>query len=180
MTARREPFVAWPGDELRRTLPLCAAFAALFALCYGGAAWLTGLRGDLPAWNLPFEHATPFVPSLSIVYLTITPALMLAPFVLRTRSQLAPLVGALSIETLVATCFFVLYPQTTAFSRPPVAGWAGIPFTIADTINLRYNEFPSLHVAFACSAAWAYSARTQWPRKLAGVCGASRSPSRPG
>ncbi|MGK2857860.1 MAG: phosphatase PAP2 family protein [Thermoanaerobaculia bacterium] len=166
MTARQEPFLAWPGDELRRTLPLCIAFAGLFVLCYGGAAWLTGLRGELPAWDLPFERAIPFVPSLSLVYLTITPALMLAPFVFRTRSQLAPLVGALSIEVLVATCFFLLVPQTTAYARPPVTGWALVPFTIADTLNLQHNEFPSLHVALACSAAWAYSSRMRWLGKL--------------
>lgn len=163
---RREPFLAWPGDELRRTVPLCLAFAGLFGLCYGGAAWLTGQYGELPAWDLPFERELPFVPSLSIVYLTITPALMLAPFVFRTRSQLAPLVGALSIETLVASLFFLLFPQTTAFSRPAVTGWAGIPFSIADTLNLQFNEFPSLHVAFACSAAWAYSSRTGPAGKL--------------
>lgn len=167
MTARQqEPFLAWPGDELRRTLPLCVAFAGLFAICYGGAAWLTGFRGELSAWDLPLEHAIPFVPSLSIVYLTITPALMLAPFVFRTRSQLVPLVGALAIETLVASLFFLLFPQTTAFSRPAVAGWAGVPFSIADTLNLQYNEFPSLHVAFACSAAWAYAGRTGSAGKL--------------
>jgi len=98
----------------------------------------------------------PFVPALSLVYLTITPALMLAPFLLRTRAKLAPLALTLCAETIVACAFFLLFPQTTAFVRPEVTGWARIPFGIADTLNLQYNQFPSLHVAFAVSAAWAY------------------------
>ncbi|HEU4889453.1 MAG TPA: fatty acid desaturase, partial [Thermoanaerobaculia bacterium] len=138
------------------TLPFCILFAALFAVCYGGAAWWTGRYASLPAWDFAFEQQVPFVPALSLVYLTITPALMLAPFLLRTRARLAPLAITLCVETLVACAFFLLFPQTTAFVRPEVTGWARIPFNIADTLNLQYNQFPSLHVAFAVSAAWAY------------------------
>ena len=142
--------------DLRKTLPFCALFAAVFAIGYGGAAWWTGRYASLPAWDFAFEHRMPFVPSLSLVYLTITPVLLLAPFLLRTRAQLAPLAITLCIETVIACAFFLLFPQSTAFARPEVTGWARVPFRIADTLNLQYNEFPSLHVAFAFSAAWAY------------------------
>ncbi|MFA6954246.1 MAG: phosphatase PAP2 family protein [Thermoanaerobaculia bacterium] len=160
MTAPREAFLAWPGRELRSTIPLCAAFAILFALCYGGASWWTSRLIGLSAWDLPFESSLPFVPSLAIVYLTITPALMLAPFVFRSPGELVPLWAALVIETLVATAFFFAFPQTTAFARPVVHGWAAGFFNLADAINLEYNQFPSLHVAFACTAAWAYARRS--------------------
>lgn len=142
--------------DLRQTLPYCALFAAVFAVCYGGAAWWTARYASLPAWDFAFEHRLPFVPSLSVVYLTIIPALLLAPLLLRTRAELAPLALTLCAETIVATLFFLLFPQSTAFARPDVTGWARVPFTVADTLNLQYNEFPSLHVAFAFSAAWAY------------------------
>jgi len=150
-------------DDLRETLPFCAAFAALFGICYSAAAWWTGRYASLPAWDFAFEHRLPFVPELSVVYLTITPVLMLAPLILRKRSQLAPLAVVLCAETIVACAFFLLFPQSTAFARPEVTGWARIPFEIADTMNLHYNEFPSLHVAFACSAAWGYSTRRTAP-----------------
>ena len=134
-------------------------FAAVFAACYGGASWLTAQHASLPAWDLPFERHVPFVPALSVVYLTITPALLLF---LRRRETLAPFAVALCVETVIATCFFLLLPQTVAWTRPEVTGWARIPFSIADAMNLSYNQFPSLHVAFAVSAAWASRKPLWW------------------
>ena len=125
------------------TLPFCILFAAVFAVCYGGTAWWTGHYASLlPAWGFAFEQRVPFVPALSLVYLTITPALMLAPFLLRTRAQLAPLAITLCAETLIACVFFLLFPQSTAFVRPEVTGWARVPFSIADTLNMEYNAVP--------------------------------------
>ena len=141
----------------RGDLLICLGFALLFGVCYGFTSWWTVRHSSsLPAWDLPFERHLPFVPWLSVVYLTITPALLLAPFLLR-RERLAPLAIALSVETLVACTCFLLLPQTTAFPPRVVTGGARIPFALADALNLDYNTFPSLHVAFACSAAWAYA-----------------------
>lgn len=145
----------------RNELVICLAFALLFGVCYSFTSWWTigyaaSLPTSLPAWDLPFERHLPFVPSTSLIYLTITPALLLAPFLLR-RERIAPLAIALSVETLVASACFLLFPQTTAFPPRIVTGAARIPFALADALNLDYNTFPSLHVAFACSAAWAYA-----------------------
>ena len=131
-------------------------FAVVFAVCYGGASWLTAQQASLPAWDLPFEQHVPFVPALSVVYLTITPALVFV--LLRTRPAFAI---ALCVQTVLATLCFLLFPQTVAWTRPEVVGWAHIPFSIADAMNLSYNQFPSLHVAFAVSAAWAMR-KPQW------------------
>ncbi|MGZ8787807.1 MAG: hypothetical protein ACXW4P_06195, partial [Thermoanaerobaculia bacterium] len=146
----------------------CILFALVFVVCYGGAAWWTStLPGPLPSWDFAFEQHVPFVPGLSIIYITITPVLLLAPFLLRERTPMFAL--ALSVETIIATFFFVLFPQTNAWVRPEVTGWARVPFGIADTMNLAWNEFPSLHVAFAVSAAWAYRrfAWTVWAAAVA-------------
>jgi hypothetical protein len=152
---------------MRKTLPLCLFFGAFFALCYGTTSWLAGTHATLPSWSFAFESRIPFVPSLSLVYLTITPALLFAPFVFRTRSALAPFAAALCIETFIASLFFLLLPQTTSFVRPPVTGWVRIPFTLADTLNLSFNQFPSLHVAFACSITWAYR-KSAWAYRKSG------------
>ena len=134
------------------TLRSCVAFALLFGVCYGGAAWWTStLPGPLPSWDFAFEQRIPFVPWLSIIYLTITPALLLAPLLLRERTPMFAF--ALSVQTIIATVFFLLFPLTNAWVRPDVDNWA---FRLADALNLAHNEFPSLHVAFAVSAAWAY------------------------
>lgn len=145
-------------------LRACVLFALLFAVCYGGAAWWTStLPGPLPSWDFVFEQRVPFVPSLAIVYLTITPALLLAPWLLRERTPMFAF--ALSVQTIVATIFFLLFPLTNAWVRPEVNSW---PFRLADALNLAYNEFPSLHVAFAVSAAWAYR-RWYWTLWAAAV-----------
>ncbi|MGZ5433054.1 MAG: hypothetical protein ACXWH7_09010, partial [Thermoanaerobaculia bacterium] len=146
----------------------CILFALVFVVCYGGAAWWTStLPGPLPSWDFAFEQHVRFVPGLSIIYITFTPVLLLAPFLLRERTPMFAL--ALSVETIIATFFFVLFPQTNAWVRPEVTGWARVPFGIADTMNLAWNEFPSLHVAFAVSAAWAYRrfAWTVWAAAVA-------------
>lgn len=132
-------------------------FAAVFGICYGGASWLTVQQTSLPAWDLPFEQHIPFVPALSVVYLTITPALVFS--LLRTRRTFAI---ALCVQTLLATICFLLFPQTVAWTRPEVTGWARIPFSMADAMNLSYNQFPSLHVAFAVSVAWAMRKPLWW------------------
>jgi hypothetical protein len=147
------------GIHLRETLPFCILFAMIFAVCYGGTSWWTGRYASLPAWDFAFEQRVPFVPGAALVYLTITPVLLLAPFLLRIRARLAPLALTLCFETLVASVFFLLFPLSTAFVRPEVMGWARIPFRLADTLNLQYNQFPSLHVAIAFSVAWAYRRR---------------------
>ena len=153
---------------IRRALPFVLLVGFVFAACYGGAAWWTSRYASLPAWDFAFEHSLPFVPSLSLIYLTIGPVLLLAPFLLRSRERIALFAVALCMETAIATMLFLLFPQSTAFVRPPVTGWARVPFTIADTLNLSYNEFPSLHVAFAVSAAIAYR-RFAWKLWAGGV-----------
>ena len=141
-----------------------ALFAVIFAVCYGGAAWWTStLPGPLPSWDFAFEQQVPFVPWLSVIYLTITPALLLAPFLLRERTPMFAF--ALSVQTIIATCFFLAFPLTNSWVRPSTGNWA---FRIADALNLAYNEFPSLHVAFAVSAAWAYR-RWYWTLWAAAV-----------
>jgi hypothetical protein len=132
-------------------------FGVLFGVGYPAASWLAMRHATLPAWGLPFEQHVPFVPWTALLYLTIIPALLLAPLIL--RDELEPFATTLCLETLIACAFFVLLPQTTAFHRPPVTGWAAPFFHLADALNLESNQFPSLHVAFACTAAWAYRTR---------------------
>ncbi|HKR98529.1 MAG TPA: phosphatase PAP2 family protein, partial [Candidatus Dormibacteraeota bacterium] len=132
-------------------------FGVLFGVGYGGASWLAMQHASLPAWGLPFEQHVPFVPSTALLYLTIIPALLLAPLIL--REELEAFATTLCLETLIACAFFVVLPQTTAFHRPPVTGWVAPFFHLADALNLESNQFPSLHVAFACTVAWAYGRR---------------------
>jgi len=151
----------------RETIPLFIFFSALFGICYSGASWLATIHGTLPAtWHFAFESRVPFIPAAAILYLTIIPALMLAPLRFPSRDAITPIFFTLCVETIVASVFFLLMPQTTAFVRPPTPGWIGTIFRFADTLNLQSNQFPSLHVAFACTAAWAYGSRSRLPVRL--------------
>jgi hypothetical protein len=129
-------------------------FGVLFGVGYCGASWLAMQHASLPSWGLPFEQHVPFVPAFALLYLTIIPALLVAPLVL--RDELEPFATTLCLETLIACAFFLVLPQTTSFHRPPVTGWIAPFFRTADALNLESNQFPSLHVAFACTVAWAY------------------------
>ncbi|MBV9492684.1 MAG: phosphatase PAP2 family protein [Acidobacteria bacterium] len=129
-------------------------FGVLFGVCYSGASWLAMQRASLPSWAFPFEQHVPFVPWMAYVYLTIIPALLVAPLLL--RDELRAFATTLCWETVIACAFFVVYPLTTSFHRPPVSMLA---FRVADALNLEANEFPSLHVAFAVTCAWVYGRR---------------------
>lgn len=138
-----------------------ALFAVVFLATYGAASWWTTAHYEtLPAWNLPFESRVPFVPEASVLYLTLTPVLLLSPLIL--KRDIGPFAIVLSMQAVIAALFFLVIPQTVAWTRPEVTGWARLPFTLADALNLQYNQFPSLHVAFAISAAWAYRKWGWW------------------
>lgn len=154
------PFLAWPGaGNLRITLPLCGLFLAIFASVYAGASRLAGLRGELPRLYLPFELDLPFIPVLSLLYLTGPLVLAAAPFVLRTWRDITPLFLTLTAETLVAGLCFLLFPVEQAYPPRTASGLWGEVFRIADLLNLEHNEIPSLHVAFAVTAALVFGAR---------------------
>jgi membrane-associated phospholipid phosphatase len=105
-----------------------------------------------------FEQAIPFIPWASLAYLTVTPFLLLAPFVLKTPERLIPLVATLMVQVLIAWWIFLVFPVDVSFPRHDVTGSAGIVYSLADTINLDGNNLPSLHVALSISVAWACAA----------------------
>lgn len=145
-----------PSAERGRCFALAATFGILFLLLYGGASRLAAYVPWRFRVDLPFELAIPFSPWSSLLYLAIGPLLCLGPFVLRRWRLLLPLVAVLTSETLVAAVCFVLLPVTTSFPPRETAGAVGLFFGFADLLNLEGNYLPSLHVAYALTAALAY------------------------
>jgi hypothetical protein len=150
----REPFLAWPGlASFRLTLPLSYLFCKIFYSVYGGASLLAKLRRPLTDFYFPWEMRLPFLPSWSLVYLSV-PLLMLAtPFILRTWRSFTPFILTLTAETLIAGIFFIAIPLAQAYPPRLADGFFGGVFHLADRLNLDYNKFPSLHIAFAVTAA---------------------------
>lgn len=164
---RAEPLLAWPGfASLRFSLPLAYLFSKIFFSIYGGASLLAGLRGAREAFHFDWELRLPFVPSLAIVYLSVPLLLLLAPFILRTWRSFTPFFVTLTAETVVAGVFFLLLPTVQSFPERQASGLGGTIFHLVDRLNLDYNEFPSLHVAFAVTAALVYGGRCGWLGKV--------------
>src|SRR6185369_15891627 len=155
-----EPFLAWPGAaNLKVTIPLCLSFIKLFSSVYGGTSLLAAVRNPHPDPSFRFEMGVPFIPAMAAVYLTVPLILLMTPFILRTWRELTPFYLTLTAETLIAGLCFLVVPFAQAYPPRVASGfWGGI-FRLADTLNLEYNEVPSLLVAFAVTAALVFSRR---------------------
>jgi membrane-associated phospholipid phosphatase len=138
---------------------LAVTFALTFAVLYGaGSAWSAHVPWRV-AVALPLDSRLPFWPAWAAIYLTISPMLLLAPFVLRDLARLLPLFAALMLETLIAFWGFMLLPVDPLVVTCCDNTLTKTVFDFADAINLERNDVPSLHVAFAVTAALAFAPR---------------------
>ncbi|MET0406149.1 MAG: phosphatase PAP2 family protein [Cystobacter sp.] len=154
------PLFGWPSrEEARLTVPMAAGFVLFFLLVYGGASWVTGFYPGGLRVDLPFEQHIPFVPAWSSVYVSMDVLVLLSLFIFRTWRELTPFVLTLMLETVLGAICFLLLPVEVAWPAREVHGGAAALFHVADTLNLERNYLPSLHVAFACTAALAYGER---------------------
>ncbi len=163
-----KPFIDLPrGVNAGVLASLAIIFFILFIFFYGGAS---ALSSNIP-WRfevtLPFENYIPFMPEAALVYLSLNVLLGLAPFVLRDWREFFPLFATLVAEMIVSTVFFLVLPIYTTFPERHAEGLAGVVFGIADFLNLEGNFFPSLHVAFAFSSAFAFAPKVQLPGRIA-------------
>ncbi|CAM3717329.1 inositol phosphorylceramide synthase [Corallococcus sp. ZKHCc1 1396] len=153
--------LGWPASgELKRTGALALGFTLFFLAVYGGASWVTGFYAGGLRVDLPFEQHIPFIPGWAAVYVSMDVLLLLSLFIFRTWRRMLPFALALCAETVLgALCFLVLPVEVAWPPRAVTGGWTQV-FHLADTMNLERNYLPSLHVAFACTAAIAYGERS--------------------
>jgi membrane-associated phospholipid phosphatase len=162
-TQAAEPLLAWPGiASLRLTLPLSYLFSKIFFSIYGGTSLLAHLRAPRQDFHFGWELKLPFVPSLAVIYLSVPLVLVLTPFILRAWRSFMPFFLTLTVETLVGGIFFLFIPVAQAYPQRVASGFFGGIFRLADRLNLDYNEFPSLHIAFAVTAALVFGRRCGW------------------
>ena len=153
-------FLAWPGwAHLRFAGLLSLANGLWFVLVYGGADRLTALHGWRVPVHLAAELRIPFVPAMTVFYMSLYLLFLLAPFILRTRREFRAAVLTMASVIFVGGIAFLLIPAELAFSPPrpeELGAWAGL-YHLADDLNLTYNLLPSLHVAFAVVCVSAFS-----------------------
>ena len=130
-------------------------FAAAFQLLYAIASGDYSTRSRYFDVSLPVDALAPFLPLWSLAYVSIGPLLMVAALALRKPERTLPLLAALLIQLIVGFLCFLAFPVAT-MPVPAVVmtEFEAAVFSIADGINLTGNMMPSLHVAFAISAAW--------------------------
>lgn len=159
---RAQPFLAWPGwAHLRYVALLSLANTLWFLLVYGGMDSLTARRSFRVPVHFPAELGIPFVPAMTLFYMSIYLLFWMAPFVLRTRREFRALVITMAAAIFCGGIGFLLFPADLAFAPPreeELGIWAGM-FHLADKLNLTYNLLPSLHVAFAVICVAIFSAR---------------------
>ena len=144
-----------------------ASFVGLvFTVFYGAASAITALHPDRMHVHFAFEPSIPFMPSMSLVYLSMDLLVMLSVVLLKDWRGLTPFAAAIIIETLIGAVFFILIPIERVFPPRIVTGFWAPFFETADTMNLKHNDLPSLHVAFSCTAAMAYGQRSGWLGKI--------------
>jgi membrane-associated phospholipid phosphatase len=154
----RSTAINWP------TVPIWIAFfkfavliQILWIVVYGGAEWITALHLYRVRLHHDAELAIPFHPAAAFIYWSLLPFLWLSPFVLRSVDELYRFMMALALAILACGVGFILLPSAPAYPSVEVTGPFAIVFRLADTVNLTHNMCPSLHVALATLAAYAYS-----------------------
>lgn len=166
---RSRPFLAWPGwPHLRYATLLSIANTFWFVLVYGGMDALTARRSFRVPVHFPAELAIPFVPAMTLFYMSIYLLFWMAPFVLRTRREFRALVITMAIAIFCGGIGFLLFPANLAFAQPreeDLGIWSAL-FHLADKLNLTYNLLPSLHVAFAVICVAIFSARASLTGKV--------------
>lgn len=158
----RQKFWHWPGwRQFGYAQALGLAVTLWFILAYGGADWFAEQHCFRVRLHFGIDLAIPFVPGMTIFYLSLNALLACAPFILRRRRELEAFAISLAAATLVAAICFVALPGRAAFPVPSDAklgAWAGIDH-FARWLARTHNFLPSLHVAFTTIAVIVYRGR---------------------
>jgi membrane-associated phospholipid phosphatase len=156
---RGAPFLAWPGwRHLAYATGLSLANLAWFEIVFITCDAITRGRTLRLSIHTPLDLKIPFVPWMTVVYLSIDLLLLAGPFILRTRREFRAAIAMLAVAIAVGGVCFLLIPADLAYApvlENEVGIWTGA-FHLADAVNLTYNLVPSLHVALtvACIAAF--------------------------
>ncbi len=139
-------------DEARMRRPWLSAAGTvaftglLFIVAYNICNRLTGLRSDVGVWAFSWERSWPVIPALIVPYWSEDLLFVIAPFLCRTREEVAVHRRRI-VFCIVAGCIgFLLIPLRFAFPRPHVEGLFAPMFAALYSFDLPHNLFPSLHI----------------------------------
>jgi membrane-associated phospholipid phosphatase len=132
---------------VRVYLAIVARLSLLFAVVYGGCAWLTARLEHASRLYFEWEQAIPLLPAMVYVYFSIA-AVFLLPLFTLDETGLRRLEHAFAWATLLAgACFLVLNAQL-GFERGPTEPMNRLAAAMYASDPPR-NLVPSLHVLYA-------------------------------
>lgn len=139
--------------QINRILAISISFGILFYLGYFLSDLVSGLYATRLDLSFDFEKRIPFLPWMSAIYLSLNGLFLLLPLQFNKPKKLFPIAVTFSLQLLIAIPFFLLLPLANTFEHQIPSSMAGLLYNLADMANLRYNDFPSLHVTFSWTAA---------------------------
>ena len=163
-------FWNWPGgNNLGYTyLLLFPSLSVWFLFVYAGTDYLAGLHSYRVPLYFQWELGIPFVPAMVLVYNSLHLAYLIAPFIMRTRSEMHALVMVWVIITALGGIVFLVLPFEVGYPQPAdgsLGPWR-MMYQLADEHNLTFNSFPSLHVAWSIVCVDIYAGKARRFGKL--------------
>jgi len=140
---------------------MSAALAVLFLAVYGSTNTLAARRAGVSSLNFAWESQIPVIPLFIIPYISSDAFFLAAPFLARSRRELAVLTRRIVFATLVAGVCFLVVPQKFAYPRPEFSGFLGTLFSLFHQMDPPFNEFPSLHITYCLILADLYLRHTR-------------------
>lgn len=113
--------------------------AIWFVVVYGGMDFLTARRSFRVPVHFPAELAIPFVPTMTLFYMSIYALFWMTPFVLRTRREFRALVVTLAFAIFCGGIGFLLFPAELAFALDRVAAGSDLR---KDSLRPPCERFP--------------------------------------
>jgi protein-tyrosine phosphatase/membrane-associated phospholipid phosphatase len=152
-----------PRSRGTRSIQLAASMGlgVLFLVIYGWCNWFTAQRANVPTLFFAWERSIPFVPLMIIPYMSIDLFFVTAPFLCRSKRELAAFSKRMAAALLIAGLCFLLFPLRFAFERSHLSGWLGAFFDWFRGIDRPYNLLPSLHIALCLILAEKFATHTR-------------------
>jgi len=129
-------------------LKLALPLTLLFIIVYGGANWLNTFRDDYFHLYFQWELATPFIPEMILVYLSIQ-ALFILPVVHCGRIDMTILAKRMATAIVLAGIIFMIFPAQSGYGRLDSVDSFQWAYTALYSLDKEHNLFPSLHITLS-------------------------------
>lgn len=139
----------------------------VFMTVYNLCTWYASSTADADSFTFDFEKCIPFIPLSIIPYMAGGLFFCVVFFLCKNKNQLKILTWRMLFVTIIAGIFFVTVPLRFSFVKPDVTNSIlKIPFSFLNTFDSRFNQSPSLHIAFAFIFWTVFKEQSKWRSPL--------------